>query len=157
MGDIKRAPSLTIRGQMLKIDKVNKIEHFFHSGEGYNPFFIRDTWQVAQLNFLPGHEPENIARMEVHKHTDEVFILVKGKAVLIAAQSWDKELVVECVQLVQGVVYNIPAGTWHNIAMDKNAQLIIIEKNNTHLEDVEHRLLKDDEIRLLTDTMRSIL
>ena len=31
------------------------IETYFHSGEGYNPFLVREGWQVAQLNYLPGH------------------------------------------------------------------------------------------------------
>ncbi len=41
----------------------------------------------------------------------------------------------ECVQMKTGVTYNISAGTWHNIAMDKDAELIIVEKSDTYKQD----------------------
>ena len=133
------------------------IETYFHPGEGYNPFFITGHWQVAQLNFLPGHEPENIRQLEVHHQTDEVFILVKGKALLIGVKSWVKDLVVECVQMEPGVTYNIPAGVWHNIAMGKTAELIIVEKSNTHIDDVVYRRLNEDEQHVLENAIREAL
>ena len=62
------------------------IETYFHSGEGYNPFLVREGWQVAQLNYLPGHGFDEIEQIEVHRETDEVFILFKGDAILIEAK-----------------------------------------------------------------------
>ena len=53
------------------------IESYFHKGEGYNPFLIREGWQVAQLNHVSGHGLDDIERIEVHKSTEEVFILFK--------------------------------------------------------------------------------
>lgn len=29
------------------------IEVYYHEKEGYNPFFIREGWQIAQLNYQP--------------------------------------------------------------------------------------------------------
>ena len=46
------------------------IETYFHSGEGYNPFLVREGWQVAQLNYLPGHGFDEIEQIEVHRETD---------------------------------------------------------------------------------------
>ena len=51
--------------------------------------------------------------------------------------------------MVVGVTYNIPAGMWHNIAMDKDAQLAIIEKDNTHLQDCTYLELKESQINEL--------
>lgn len=109
------------------------IEVYYHEKEGYNPFFIREGWQVAQLNYQPMNGFDDIDKIEVHRNTDEVFILFKGKAVLIAAEP--DEMSFECVQMITGVTYNISAGTWHNIAMDKDAELIIVEKSDTHKQD----------------------
>ena len=39
------------------------IESYFHKGEGYNPFLIREGWQVAQLNHVSGHGLDDIERM----------------------------------------------------------------------------------------------
>jgi ureidoglycolate hydrolase len=136
---------------------VKDIETFFHEGEGYNPFLISDGWQVAQLNFLPGHEPENIKRVEVHLQTDEVFVLIKGKAVLITVVDPDGDFVTKCTAMETGVTYNIPAGVWHNIAMDKNAQMIIVEKNNTHQNDVTYRVLNEHERNTLKTAMENVL
>lgn len=126
------------------------IEEYFHPIQGYNPFIIRDGWQVAQLNYLPGYGFEEIDRIEVHNKTDEVFVLVKGRAVLIAANvSNEGDIKWDLRNMVVGVTYNIPAGMWHNIAMDKDAQLVIIEKDNTHLQDCTYLELKESQINEL--------
>ena len=111
------------------------IETYYHDKEGYNPFLIREGWQVAQLNHVAKHGLADIDQIEVHRATDEVFILFKGEAVLIAAKPDDKDVHFECVKMKPGVTYNIPAGTWHNIAMDPEVKIIIVEKSDTHKQD----------------------
>lgn len=145
-----------IRDQNASIMDRKSIESFFYTGEGYKPFLIRDGWQVAQLNFLPGHEPRNIRKMEVHRWTDEVFVLVKGKATLITVRSWEDKFVVDCTRLKKGVTYNVPAGVWHNIAMGRDAQLIIVERSDTHLNDVNYRMLSPHEVDALRKAIRGI-
>lgn len=44
-----------------------------------------------------------------------------------------------------GVTYNIPAGTWHNIAMNSDAEIIIVEKSNTHKQDCVYQRLSQLE------------
>lgn len=117
------------------------IETYSHAGEGYNPFLIRKGWQVAQLNYLPEQAPANITKMDKHQQTDEVFILLKGQAILIAAEETTAGFYFTCVNMQQGITYNIPVNTWHNIAMDEMAQVIIVERSNTHLEDCVYRPL----------------
>lgn len=124
---------------------VELIETYTHSGEGYNPFFIRDNWQVAQLNHMPAQDLMGIEKMDRHLLTDEVFVLLKGVAVLIGAKEQGGRLAFQCIRMVQGVTYNIPVDTWHNIAMGKDAELIIVEKSNTHLGDFEYRLMSAAE------------
>lgn len=111
------------------------IETYFHTGQGYEPFLIREGWQVAQLNYLPGYGFDQIGRIEVHRDTDEVFILFKGSAVLIAANPREEGIEFQCEKMRAGVTYNIPAGTWHTIAMDTDVEIIIVEKSNTHTQD----------------------
>lgn len=119
------------------------IKTYYHTGEGYNPFLIREGWQVAQLNYLPKHGFDDIDDVEVHKSTDEVFILFKGQAVLIAVDL--DEMKFECVNMKPGVTYNISAGVWHNIAMNKEAEMIIVEKSFTHNHDCEHLPLDEKQ------------
>lgn len=121
------------------------IETYSHPGEGYNPFFIKDNWQVAQLNYMPALDVLNIEKLEKHVHTDEVFILFKGTAVLVAAEEQETYFAYQCINMKQGVTYNIPANRWHAIAMEKDAEIIIVEKSNTHLGDVVYKPLTPEE------------
>lgn len=113
------------------------IESYNKKEKGYHPFLIRDGWQVAQLNYMPEQHIDNIKKLDVHHLTDEVFVLLKGKAVLISAQI-DKDKVKFDVELMKpNITYNIPVDTWHNIAMEKGCEVLIVEKSNTHLGDFE--------------------
>lgn len=118
------------------------IEVYEYNGKGYNPFIIRDGWQVAQLNHLDEQDLEGIVKVDMHLQTDEVFILLRGIAVLVVATAQGPEtLQFECVQMCAGITYNIPVNTWHNIAMDKEASVLIVERSDTHLGDYVYRSL----------------
>jgi mannose-6-phosphate isomerase-like protein (cupin superfamily) len=121
------------------------IEKYTHTAEGYNPFLIRDKWQVAQLNYVSGQGFADMDKIEVHQQTDEVFILLKGTAVLIAAEKEGDKVNFQTIEMIEGITYNIPAGVWHNIAMDPDAQIIIVEDANTHLHDVTYYYLSDEQ------------
>jgi len=129
---------------------VTMIETYEHRSEGYNPFLIREGWQVAQLNYMDAQDLEGITKIDMHLQTDEVFVLLKGTAVLIAASVSGDLLNFECVNMQQGITYNIPVNTWHNIAMSRDAAVIIVERNDTHLGDFVFRqltLAEQDELR----------
>ena len=134
------------------------IEQYFYDDKGYNPYLIQDNWQVAQLNYVEKHGLDDMDSIEVHKETDEVFILLKGRAVLIAVNvEKDKSLFYEAVNMQQGVSYNIPKGVWHNIAMDKDTQIIIVEKSNTHINDCTLWYLTDSERKKLYQSVKDVL
>jgi len=125
------------------------IEKYHHEGEGYNPFLIREGWQVAQLNYMPGQGIDDIQKIDIHFETDEAFVLVAGKAVLIAAEKEGDNVSFEMISMKQGVVYNIPKDVWHNIAMLADAQVIIVEKDNTHLGDYDFYYLNEEQQEML--------
>lgn len=134
------------------------IETYFHDGEGYNPFLIRDKWQVAQLNYAPGHGFDDVENLEVHHNTDEVFILFKGEAVLIEAELTGDDILFGYVKMEPGVTYNVPAGTWHNIAMSREVEIIIVEKSQTHQSDCSYLSLDEKQkINLYAGIRREIV
>lgn len=114
------------------------IESYKIKENGYHPFLIREGWQVAQLNYMPEQHIDNIKRLDVHHLTDEVFILLKGYAILIAANINGDRITFELELMKPNITYNIPKGTWHNIAMNEGCETIIVEKSNTHVSDFEH-------------------
>lgn len=120
----------------------NTIETYEYKGEGYAPFLIREGWQVAQLNHMEAQDLEGIRKIDMHQLTDEAFVLLRGMAVLIGATvSGEGKVHFECVRMKPGITYNIPANTWHNIAMDRDASVIIVERDRTHLGDFVYREL----------------
>lgn len=121
------------------------IETYYHAEEGYNPFLIREGWQVAQLNYVEKHGLDDIDQVEAHKDTDEVFILFKGNAVLVEAQMEAEGIRFDCLCMKPGVTYNVPAGAWHEIAMDRDAEIIIVERANTHKQDCSYIRLTDSQ------------
>jgi mannose-6-phosphate isomerase-like protein (cupin superfamily) len=125
------------------------IEQYYNSDCGYKPILIREGFQVGHLNFMPELRPEAIDRVERHNQTDEVFFLVKGGALLIAAVETPAGWNWETVRMRPGITYNIPVARWHTIAMMPEDLVMIVEKNNTHLHDVEYRKLTGPERRSL--------
>jgi hypothetical protein len=136
--------------------KMNIIEMYQRRGEGYDPFLIREGWQVARLTYIPDQDMFGIQKMDRHLLTDELFILLNGTAVLIAATEQNHDFRFEFVKMQQGIPYNIPAKQWHNIAMDEDAELIIVEKDHTHLGDVEYKPLNQDQVKKINDHMAEL-
>ncbi|WP_316838202.1 hypothetical protein [Pedobacter nutrimenti] len=133
------------------------IETYHHKGGGYNPFFIKDNWQVAQLNYMPELGFRSIEKLEKHMETDEIFILTKGIALLIIGLETATELQFQLTKMEPGVTYNVPVNAWHNIAMSTDAEVIIVEKSNTHLGDFIYRHLDKTEQENLVKKISSLL
>lgn len=125
---------------------MSLIETFSTTEEGYHPLLIREGWQVAQLNYIEDQHISNIYQIEVHRNTDEVFVLLKGMAILILAKMIEGEPIFEAVLMKPKITYNIPQNVWHNITMEKGSEVLIIEKSNTHLNDVEYLHLTEKQI-----------
>lgn len=121
------------------------IEKYYCKDKGYHPFLIREGWQVAQLNYVEKHGLDDIENIEAHYKSDEVFILFKGEAILIEASVEQDNIHFNCQYMKPGVTYNIPAGTWHEIAMTKDTEIIIIERANTHKQDCSYIQLTESQ------------
>ena len=132
------------------------IEEYRHSKEGYNPYLIGPKWQVAQLNFQPDLAPGAIEKVDVHHHTDETFLLMAGQAVLIAGEIQENRILFEVINMEPKILYNIPKGCWHNIALSEDAEISITEDANTHLGDYEFHYLSEDEKIELYELIESV-
>jgi len=131
------------------MNKHAGIESYNHTGSGYSPLLIRPGWQVARLNYMPELAAPAIKRLDRHGATDEVFILFQGAARLISAEEAEGNLTYEVQRMEPCVTYNIPAGVWHAIAMTPDDVVMIVEKDNTHLNDVAYRELTATEYEAL--------
>ena len=62
---------------------------FSYEGEGIQCVYDNKNWVMCIKNWKPNNDIENIRYLEVHHATDEQFVLLKGKAVLLAAVKAD--------------------------------------------------------------------
>lgn len=136
---------------------MSLIKAYLMQDEGYSPFFINDGWQIAVLNYIDDQHISNIHRIEVHRKTDEVFVLMEGTAILIVANRMDGKLGFELSIMKPNITYNIPKGIWHNIAMEIGSKVLIIEKSNTHINDVWYKELDVNEITDLREKTEQLL
>ena len=142
---------------MIKNNKNNLIETYEVGEKGFHPLLIRDNWQVAKLNYLEDQNIRNIKKLDIHFNTDEVFVLLKGKAVIIAAVFENEIPVFEMELMEQNMIYNIPKNSWHNIAMEEGSEVLLVEKSNTHLSDFDHFNLDPKHITILKGKVEELL
>jgi len=122
------------------------VDIYRHEGLGYNPLLLTPNWQAAILNWDPSCDRANLNKIERHNHTDEVFVLLRGKSVLFSRQE-DEAL--QAYDLEPGVIYNVPKRVWHGLVADKEASFLIVEDLNTHLHDTEVRQISTEELAQL--------
>ena len=103
------------------------------NGRGYKGVHVFKSWRVAFLT--QDEEYTKNTYIERHMETDEVFVLLKGKATLYIGMER------EPVEMELNKIFNITAGTWHSIECDEEASVLIIENDDTTKENSEYYTL----------------
>jgi mannose-6-phosphate isomerase-like protein (cupin superfamily) len=118
------------------------LEVFRWDEVGYRPLVCSAGWQVALLNWEPPFDDlARLGEIERHNQSDEVFVLLKGRSVLFTLA----EDGLTAVDMAPGVVYNVTAGSWHNLIATRDATWLIVENRETDLHDVEFRQMTAEE------------
>ncbi len=100
--------------------------------EGYMTKHIYDTWRVGLIT--PAERFEKITYLERHNETDEIFILLKGKAVLICKDCEG----LHTIELESGKLYCVPKACWHNIRIYEDTVIAVVENADTSKENTEY-------------------
>ena len=122
------------------------IKKYEFNGEGMTRVFENEKWMVGIKNWKPANDITNTNCLERHNKTDELFILIAGKCVLLYANEVDGELVIEAETMEPMKVYNIPATLWHNTVTNKDTKLILVEDSSTSMENSNILDLTQDQI-----------
>ena len=113
----------------MKTFENGDLEIFEHNDAGYERTMNFEEWRVAFMNYA-----DNFAKMEKyerHMLTDEVFVLLEGKATLVVGESRTAYKMEKCK------IYNIKKGIWHGTVMSPDAKLLIVENHNTSKDNSE--------------------
>ena len=109
--------------------EVGQIKVFEHFSEGFKVAAEYGEWKVGMLHY--NERFSRFGEMERHMLTDEVFVLVSGRATLYTDS--------EAVEMEQGSVYTVPAAVWHHIVVSEEATVIVVENRNTSIENTEKK------------------
>lgn len=111
--------------------KEHGIEIFTHTEPGYATLMRYGAWRVAVLNNNEHTTPEGIPHLQKHDLTDEVFVLLEGRCVLLSAGTDSLPGAIGAVVLEPGKVYNVPRGTWHSHVLEPGTSVLIVENEDT--------------------------
>lgn len=105
------------------------IEIYEYDGAGYEPTMHFGEWRVALMNYS-----DDLAALKKYEHhllTDEVFVLLDGKATLVVGDDKTE------YKMEKFKIYNIKKGVWHGTVMSPDAKLLIVENQNTTADNSE--------------------
>jgi mannose-6-phosphate isomerase-like protein (cupin superfamily) len=114
---------------------------YYWTENGYQPLVFYDGWQVALLNWEPAYDLKNAGDIECHEYTDEVFVLWKGHGLLLVSSPDG----LRAVDMLPGVIYNVPHGVWHTLLATRDVSWVIVESRDTHLNDTHVRRMTNGE------------
>lgn len=107
-----------------------EIDIYSPGKDGYEVKHRFDGWRVAFLRYAERFD--TITYLERHLETDEIFVLLKGSAVILFNEN------AEHMEMETGKMYNVKKGIWHNIKVSKDALVMVVENENTCKENSEY-------------------
>jgi ureidoglycolate hydrolase len=130
--------------------KLLTISHY--SGPGYAPQIDFETWRIAILNYCEAVRPENIKSMQRHDQSDEVFVLLQGRCMLIigVGDGPADKLYFEELQPLK--LYNVKRGVWHNHVLSQDGSVLIVENQNTSDHNSPQIMLNEEQCHIITQS-----
>lgn len=115
-------------------DKIAGVDMAEYAAPGYKPLLYSDgDWMAALMNGTKTSwaVPQ---RIEKHPRTDELFLLTRGRALMITAGSGENPGPLEQTEMKPNVLYNVKARVWHATPMTENGTFVIIERKGTNID-----------------------
>ena len=118
-----------------------------YNDEGYRPLIDFNGWRVAILNYIDDLHPRNNLRMERHCQTDEVFVLLRGRATLIIGGNDPHTLEFLPQPMEFGKLYNVRQKAWHTVLMTRDASILLVENTDTGESNSEYAQMPQSILR----------
>ncbi len=133
------------------------ILQYEYEGEGLTRVFENEKWMVGIKNWKPANDIAQIDCIERHNETDELFVLLAGKCVLVFANEENGTLVFDAVDMQPNKVYNIPCSLWHNTITTKETKLILVEDSATGMNNSDVLSLTPEQIAAVQELAKKYL
>lgn len=125
-----------------------------YDGAGYQPLIDHGDWRVAILNYLENIRPDLNTSMERHTDTDEVFVLTRGRGVLLTGGNGPQADSVLPQAMDIGKIYNVKCNAWHTILLSRDASILLVENRDTGDHNSEYSTLSPELHRQLMEIAR---
>jgi len=102
-----------------------------YADEGYKPQIDYGEWRVAILRYIDELLPENIAKMQRHDETDEVFVLLEGRCILFVGEGDEKITQIQAQDMEPLKLYNVKRSCWHTHTLREGTTVLIVENRDT--------------------------
>jgi ureidoglycolate hydrolase len=122
------------------------------TGIGYKPMIDFGTWRVAVLRYIDELIPDRIEQLERHNQTDEVFVLLAGRAVLFIGDGDVEPTGLTSQVMEPGKLYNVIQKTWHTVVLSLDASILLVENRDTDTDNSDYVFLSAPLRQIIIET-----
>lgn len=109
---------------------------------GFDTVFNNENFKCAFITASKDYSFGAVSVMKKHENTDEIFVLLSGKAIMLTFEN-DK---FKETRLCEKQAYNITKGTWHYLAVSDDAVVFVAENSDTTAENSPVLKLKTEYV-----------
>ena len=109
---------------------------------GFDTVFCNETFKCAFITASRDYSFGAVNVMKKHNNTDEIFVLLCGRAVMLTIENDEfKETVLKTER-----AYNVAKGTWHYLAVSEDAKVFVAENADTNADTSEELILSSEYV-----------
>lgn len=138
----------------MRSEQINILEF---NGEGYKPLVDFGSWRVAFLRYIDELIPENIHRLERHVETDEVFVLLEGKAILFLGEGEEEITDFYSLEIQPGKLFNVRKNAWHCCVLSRDATILLVENQDTGKDNTDYIALEPSQKERLVEISGTLI
>ena len=112
---------------------------------GYSPLVDHGSWRVASLRPVFPLPAEQLEVVERHTESDEVFVLLEGRVILVIAGRGSRPGSIQPLVMDPGKVYNVKRDTWHTALLSRDSLVLVVENRDTGAANTEFAPLSPDQ------------
>ena len=128
-----------------------------YAGEGMKRVYENDAWTVGVKNYKVANSIEGFTELERHNKTDELFVLLGGRCVLLAMIEDGGMRSFRSTPMQPATVYTIPRGLWHTTITWPDTKLALIENADTGMANSDVLTLEQRDLNAARESIRAAL
>lgn len=130
---------------------MEQIETLRYDENGYKSLVFFENWRVAFMNDGPKTTVDGLSYFQKHDETDEVFVLLEGRCVLLMAGFGENPGEISAVDMEPGSMYNVKKGAWHTHYFGPDTKVVIVENADTVPENSPISNITDDQRKIIAE------